>query len=283
MSFFQNPDWLEKYNYPYTSFEQIPTQVFDEINNRLDRKRTAEPLVTIMIAAWNEEVNLLRCVATLSDMATNIPFEILVVNNNSTDKTQQTIDSLHVRTVFQAIQGPGPARQLGLENARGKYILLADADCFYPNCWMEEMMKVLTQPGVVCVYGRYSFISEEGYSRWQLSVLETAKDLIAEYRHLNRPYLNTYGISMGFVREPALKIGFVMKNVRGEDGRLAYALMNYGKIKQVKSNHARAWTGARTLKRDGSFVSLFTKRVVKEVKGLFFNLHSKAPKEIEKL
>ena len=283
MSFFKNPDWLEKYNYPYTAFEQIPATVFDEINQRLDQKRSSDPLVTVMIAAWNEEVNLLRCVATLSAMATATPFEILVVNNNSTDKTQQTIDSLHVRTVFQPIQGPGPARQLGLENAKGKYILLADADCFYPNCWMDEMLKVLTQEGVVCVYGRYSFISEEGYSRWQLSVLETAKDVIAEYRHLNRPYLNTYGISMGFVREYALKIGFVMKNVRGEDGLLAYALMSYGKIKQVKSNSARAWTGARTLKRDGSFFSLFTKRVVKEIKGVFFNLHSKAPKEIEKL
>ncbi|WP_439554751.1 glycosyltransferase family 2 protein [Dyadobacter sp.] len=283
MSFFQNPDWLEKYNYPYTAFDQIPDAVFAEINQRLDSKKAAEPLVTVMIAAWNEEVNLLRCVATLSDMATKYPFEILVVNNNSTDKTQQTIDRLHVRTVFQKIQGPGPARQLGLENARGKYILLADADCFYPNSWMDDMMQVLTQPGVVCVYGRYSFISEEGYSRWQLLVLEKAKDLIAEYRHMNRPYLNTYGISMGFVRETALKIGFVMKNVRGEDGRLAYALMSYGKIKQVKANRSRAWTGARTLKRDGSFISLFTKRVVKEVKGLFFNLHSKAPKEIEKL
>ncbi|NIJ53650.1 glycosyltransferase family 2 protein [Dyadobacter arcticus] len=283
MSFFQNPDWLGQYNYPFNSFDQVPERVFSEINARLDAKKTSDPLVTIMIAAWNEEVNLLRCVATLSDMATSRPFEILVVNNNSTDKTQQTIDALHVRTVFQSIQGPGPARQLGLENARGKYILLADADCFYPNCWLEEMMKVLTQPEVVCVYGRYSFISEEGYSRWQLALLEKAKDIVAEYRHLNRPYLNTYGISMGFLKDLSLKIGFVMKNVRGEDGRMAYALMSYGKIKQVKNNKARAWTGARTLKRDGSFVSLFTKRVVKEFKGLLFNLHSKAPKEIEKL
>ncbi|TLV02596.1 glycosyltransferase family 2 protein [Dyadobacter luticola] len=283
MSFFTNPDWLKQYSYPFESFDQIPESAFNEINQRLDARKTSDPLITIMIAAWNEEVNLLRCVATLSAMTTTRPFEILVVNNNSTDKTQQTIDKLHVRTVFQAIQGPGPARQMGLENARGKYILLADADCFYPNCWVDEMMKVLTQPDVVCVYGRYSFISEEGYSRWQLSLLETAKDLIAEYRHMNRPYLNTYGISMGFVREPALKIGFVMKNVRGEDGRLAYALMSYGKIKQVKNNAARAWTGARTLKRDGSFISLFTKRVIKEIRGLFFNLHSKAPKEIEKL
>jgi cellulose synthase/poly-beta-1,6-N-acetylglucosamine synthase-like glycosyltransferase len=283
MSFFKNPDWLARYNYPYNSFDQIPESVFAEINGRLDAKKTSEPLITIMIAAWNEEVNLLRCVATLSDMATSRPFEILVVNNNSTDNTQKTIDALHVRTVFQEIQGPGPARQLGLENAFGKYVLLADADCFYPSSWLDDMMHVLTQPNVVCVYGRYSFISEEGYSRWQLFLLEKAKDLIAEYRHLNRPYLNTYGISMGFVREPALKIGFVMKNVRGEDGRMAYALMSYGKIKQVKNNRARAWTGARTLKRDGSFISLFTKRVVKELRGLFFNLHSKAPKEIEKL
>lgn len=283
MSIFTNPEWLKKYDFQYERFSQIPSQVFDEINAKLSTVLSDAPLVSIVIAAWNEEVNLLRCIATLANMETVKPFEIIVVNNNSSDDTQLTIDSLKIKGLFQPIQGPGPARQLGLENAKGKYILLADADCFYPNKWLDEMVDLLSQPGVSCVYGRYSFISEAGYSRIQLSLLEKTKDIIAEYRHINRPYLNTYGISMGFLREPALKIGFVMKNVRGEDGRMAYALMRYGKIKQMKENSARVWTGARTLKRDGSFFQLFSKRVIKEFKGFFFNLHAKAPKEIEKL
>lgn len=279
----QNPAWLKQYQLPYNTFEEIPEHVFAGINQQLGTLQQQQPEVTIMIAAWNEEVNVLRCIATLANMKTSIPYEILVVNNNSTDKTQETLNRLHVRSVFQPIQGPGPARQMGQESARGKYILLADADCFYPDCWLTEMMKVLQQPGVVCVYGRYSFISEPGFPRWQLGIMERMKDVIAAYRHLNRPYLNTYGISMGYLKEAGLKVGYVMKNVRGEDGRLTYGMMQYGKVKQVKANKARAWTGPRTLQKEGSLVKVITNRIVKEAKGFFFNLHSKAPKEIEKL
>jgi glycosyltransferase involved in cell wall biosynthesis len=279
----QNPAWLKQYQLPYEKLAEVPESVFTGINQLLDQKLSDAPEVTIMIAAWNEEVNVLRCIATLSNMKTSIPYEILVVNNNSADRTQDTLNKLHVRSVFQPIQGPGPARQMGQENARGKYILLADADCFYPDCWVNEMMQQLTQPGVVCVYGRYSFISEPGFPRWQLAIMERMKDVIAGYRHLNRPYLNTYGISMGYLKEAGLKVGYVMKNVRGEDGRLTYGMMQYGKVKQVKANKARAWTGPRTLQKEGSLVKVITSRIVKEAKGFFFNLHRKAPKEIEKL
>src|SRR5690606_8970082 len=153
--------------------------------------------------------NCWNWISSLSKISTDIPFEINVVNNNSTDNTQRTIDSLNVRSLYEPVPGCGPARQLGQENARGKYILLADADCIYPTCWIDEMMQKLSLKGVVCVYGRYSFIEEVGYPRWKLFMLEKLKDVIAEIRHYKRPYLNAYGISMGYVREHGLRVGYV--------------------------------------------------------------------------
>lgn len=263
------PDWIKDVNLPYNTYEEIPQSAIDKVNSRLDTVISTTPVITILIAAYNEEVNILRCIWSLSRSKTQIPFEILVVNNNSTDKTQETLDRLHVKKVFQPIQGCGPARQMGQENAKGEYILLADADCLYPDCWMDEMMKVLREPGVVCVYGRYSFLPEPGYPRWQLFILERLKDVIAAYRQIKRPYLNTYGISMGYIREFGLKAGYVMANIRGEDGRLAFDMMKYGKIKPVTSNAARPWTGPRTLARDGSFAKALGNRLVKEVKRSF--------------
>jgi glycosyltransferase involved in cell wall biosynthesis len=266
MYIFQTPAWLNEFSYPFEKYEDIPDDVFEKINRDLDQVQSNEPVVSIMIAAWNEEVNILRCVASLSKMKTTIPFEIIVIDNNSKDRTDATLSRLHVRKLFQEIQGCGPARQLGQENAKGKYILLADADCLYPDCWLNEMMKVLTQPGVVCVYGRYSFISEDRYPRWKLYSLEKMKDIIAEIRHLKRPYLNAYGISMGYVKEYGLKAGYVMYKIWGDDGRLCFDLMAYGKVKQVRSNKARPWTGPRTLDRDGSFGKALKSRIVKELK-----------------
>ncbi|MBN8821470.1 MULTISPECIES: glycosyltransferase family 2 protein [unclassified Spirosoma] len=253
MELLNAPDWINQFNFPYKSFEEIPQSVFDSINKDLDLIQKPDPLVSIVVPAWNEEVNILRSIASLAKQKTTIPLEILVVNNNSTDNTQKTLDRLHIRSAFQPIQGWGPARQMGLEQARGKYLLTADSDGLYPPDWTNELIAVLQQPGVVCVYGRYSFIPSPGFPRWKLTILETMKDTIAELRHLKRPHLNAYGISLGYIREYALKVGYVMHKIRGEDGRLCFDLMNYGTVKQVKSRKARVWTGTRTLEKDGSF------------------------------
>ncbi|HEX8334346.1 MAG TPA: glycosyltransferase family A protein [Segetibacter sp.] len=219
-----------------------------------------------MITARNEEVDILKTVGSLAQQTTQIPFEIIVVNNNSSDRTQDTLDRLNIRTFFQPKQGWGPGRQMGMENALGKYILLADCDCIYPPQWVDKLTAALQNPGVVSVYGRYSFISEPGYPRWKLFILEKLKDFIAEIRHINRPFLNSYGMSMGFIKEYGLKEGFYNNNTRGEDGRMCYDLMKYGKVKQVKSYKSRVWTGPRTLKKEGSLTRSFITRITKEFK-----------------
>jgi glycosyltransferase involved in cell wall biosynthesis len=277
MNIFRNPRWIKEFAYPYGSFDQIPAHVFDEINERLDKTQSQNPLVSIVISAWNEEVDILKTVGSLSETKTDIPFEIIVVNNNSTDKTQETLNRLHVKNCFQPIQGWGPGRQMGMENASGKYILMADSDCIYPDCWVSKMAKGLQTEGVVSVYGRYSFISEKGFARWKLYILEVFKDLMVEIRHIKRPFLNSYGMSMGFIREYGMKEGFYMNKTHGEDGRMCYDLMKYGKVKQIRSNRNRVWTGVRTLRKSGSFSRALRIRIVKELKrfSIYFNTKMK--------
>ena len=279
MHIFSNPEWLQSLSYNYKNFGEIPQKTFDSINKDLSRIKGEKPLVTILIAAWNEEVNILRCIGSLSKTVFDFPIEIIVVNNNSTDKTQDTLDKLHVTSYFEAKQGCGPARQLGQENANGKYILLADADCLYPSCWVREMIKVLSKKDVVCVYGRYSFISEPDFPRWKLLLLEKMKDMIAEFRQLNRPYFNAYGLSMGYIKDLGLKVGFIETNFWGDDGQLCLGLMKYGKVKQVRNNRARVWTGPRTLQRDGDLKAAMMVRIKKELGRFFSNFNSKLPND----
>lgn len=270
-----NPKWIEKYNYSFNSINEVPDKVFNSINLKLDNLQSEKPEITILIAAWNEELNILRTISSLSDTITTIPLEIIVVNNNSSDNTQQTLDKLNITTYFQQIQGCGPARQLGMENVKSKYILLADADCIYPPSWVDEMFSKLKKDNVACVYGRYSFISEKGYPRWKLFLLEFLKDTIAEVRQFRRPYLNAFGISMGYVTEFGLKVGYIMHNTRGDDGRFCFDLMKYGKVLPVRSNKARPWTGPRTLQRDGSFSKALWSRILLEFRRMasYFTYH----------
>ncbi|RBQ11798.1 glycosyltransferase family 2 protein [Pedobacter miscanthi] len=280
---FTTPEWINKYDFSFKQLTEVPESLFEEINARLDVLQTETPLVSIVIAAWNEEVNVIRNMASLANLATKIPLEIIVINNNSTDATQLTLDKLHLKSYFQQIQGCGPARQMGMEKARGKYILLADADCIYPECWLDDMLAILSSPGTVCVYGRYSFIPEPGFPRWKLAILEKMKDAVAALRHVKRPYLNAFGISMGYIREYGMKVGYVMVNVRGEDGRLCFDLMQFGKVRQLKRNRSRAWTAPRTLQRDGSFTQALFSRISIESKKLFSLFTPHKPHDTKKI
>jgi glycosyltransferase involved in cell wall biosynthesis len=258
----------------YTSLND---NVYEEINKRLGTNLSRIPEVSIVISAWNEELNIVRCIDSLSKLRSDFSFEIIVVNNNSKDRTQESIDKLNVKSLFQPVQGCGPSRQLAQEQALGKYILLADADCLYPPQWLDLMMKQLTKPNTICVYGRYSFITDSASLRFKLSIYEFLKDVFAGIRHIKRPYLNAYGISMGYLKEAGLKAGYIQHKTWGDDGRLAFDMMKYGKIRQVKSGKARVWTGYRSLLRDGSISKAFLTRIIKEVQR--FSIYFKKEKD----
>jgi len=268
MSAFSNPKWLDKYTFNYNTIDEIPASLYNEVNAKLDALCSGTPEVSITIAAWNEEVNMLPTICSLADSNTKVPIEIIVVNNNSTDRTQEVLDKFHIRSFMQPVQGCGPARQLGLEQAKGKYILTADADCIYPPDWIDGLLNTLKEPGVVCVYGRYSFIGNERSPRWKLFWYEKLKNIIAEVRQQKRPFLNTLGMTMGFIREQALKVGYVMQNVRGEDGRLTFDLMQFGKVKQVKDSKYTTWTGTRTIDKDESLLKAISMRMWGELKNI---------------
>ncbi len=274
MYIFNNPSWLNDSILPFKDIDDVTHDVFESINSRLSFYIQEEPIVSIVIPAWNEELNILNCIYSLSKTNSKYPFEIIVADNNSTDRTAEILSKLKVKYVLQSIQGCGPARQKGQELASGKYVLMADADCVYPSDWINIMIRSLEKKGVSCVYGRYSFISNESLPRWQLFLYEKSRDVMTNFRSIKRPYLNALGMSMGYVREYGIAIGFVMRHIRGEDGRMAFDLMNYGKVVQIKNSKARVWTPPRTLVSEGDFFDVFKTRVLREL-SRFFNYFSK--------
>lgn len=261
----RNPTWINKDLFQYRSLEDIPNTVFDSIRERLQTKVSTKPKVSICIAAYNEEMNIVRCLDSLSHTQMDVPFEILVVNNNSTDRTQEVLDLVGVTSYFQPIQGCGAARQMSQEKAKGDYILLADADCIYPATWAQVMYKKLLKDGVVAVYGRHSFLGDINVPRWQFALYEVGKKAVSKVRHFKYPYLNAYGMSLGYVKEYGLKEGFDMRNIRGEDGRLCFDLMKYGKIKAVKHPKSVIWTEERNFNKDGGFMKAVKKRFLIEL------------------
>lgn len=274
------------------SSASLPSQnEFDRISTKLKRLQSSEPVISIIIPAYNEERLLLRLLSSLANLETQYPTELIIANNNSTDSTQEILDRCGARSIFVREQGVAYARQAGLSVAKGTYIVNGDADCWYPPTWIDTLVAPLRDPSVACTYGLYSFLPEISSSRLTLSIYEWFSERAAQMRPTHREFTNVLGMNFAFRRADGLSVGGfnldaghrgnVLASAPGrsspglcEDGWMALSLQKLGKIKRVSSAKARVWTSDRRLLTDGSLMQAFTKRFRRELKRLVRNLRT---------
>lgn len=241
-------NWYDKYLSIYgKSPEEIPDSVWDEIKSKLAEKQIKEPLASIVVIAYNEEKRLAACLWSLSELQTTYPIEILGVNNNSKDKTEEVYQRLGLPYYNEEKQSPGFARQCGLEHAKGKYHFCIDADTFYPPRYVDLMMSKLTQPNVSCVSSFWSFFPDANHSRLGLFLFELARDMFLFVQHFKRPELCVRGMVFAFNADYARQVKIRTDIRRGEDGSLALSLKPYGKIAFLYHRKARPVTGYGTI------------------------------------
>ena len=240
--------WYEKYLSIYgKSFDEIPDSVLDEIKSNLARKQSTEPLISIVVIAYNEERRLAACLWSLSELKTDYPIEILGVNNNSKDRTEDVYKRLGLPYFTELKQSPGFARQCGLENAKGKYHFCIDADTFYPEQYIDLMMTKLSKPNVSCVSSFWSFFPDENHSRFGLFLFEMIRDMFLFAQHFKRPELCVRGMVFAFNAIYARQVTIRTDIRRGEDGSLALSLKPFGKIAFLYNRKARPVTGYGTI------------------------------------
>lgn len=261
-------NWYDKYLSIYgKSFDDIPNAVLDEIKNNLAKKQSQEPLVSIVVIAYNEERRLAACLWSLSDLQTKYPIEILGVNNNSKDRTEEVYQRLGLPYFTELKQSPGFARQCGLTHAKGKYHFCIDADTFYPAQYVDLMMTKLARPNVSCVSSFWSFFPDENHSRFGLFLFEMVRDMFLFVQHFKRPELCVRGMVFAFNADYARQVAIRTDIRRGEDGSLALSLKPFGKIAFLYNRKARPVTGYGTIGSQSLWQS-FVQHVKIQGKGL---------------
>lgn len=241
-------NWYDKYLSIYgKSLDEIPEHIWDEIKSKLAEKQSKEPLVSVVVIAYNEEKRLAACLWSLSELKTTYPIEILGVNNNSKDRTEKVYQRLGLPYYNEQKQSPGFARQCGLEHAKGKYHFCIDADTFYPPRYVDLMMSKLTQPNVSCVSSFWSFFPDANHSHLGLFLFELARDMFLFVQHFKRPELCVRGMVFAFNADYARQVKIRTDIRRGEDGSLALSLKPYGRIAFLYHRKARPVTGYGTI------------------------------------
>lgn len=240
--------WYDKYLSIYGKpYDEVSDNILDEIKTKLGAQQSGTPLISIVVIAYNEERRLAACLWSLSELHTKYPIEILGVNNNSKDRTEEVYKRLGLPYFNESKQSPGFARQCGLENARGKYHFCIDADTFYPPHYVDLMMSKLIQSDVSCVSSLWSFFPDENHSAIGLFLFELVRDAFLYVQHFKRPELCVRGMVFAFKTDMARKVKIRTDIRRGEDGSLALSLKPYGKIAFLYNRQARPITGYGTI------------------------------------
>ena len=265
--------WYDKYLSIYgTPFKDVPEQIRSTIKRNIQDKHSPSPVVSLVVIAYNEECRLASCLWSLSDMVSAYPIEIIGVNNNSKDATEDVFKSLDVEYYNETRQSPGYARQCGMDHAHGKYHFFIDADTMYPSCYVDQMMKKLIKDDVSCVGTLWSFYPDKQHSQAELFFFEFVRDTLLWMQHFKRPELCVRGMTMAFNMDYAKHLSVRTDIRRGEDGSLALELKSYGKIDFLYCRKARPITGYGTLGNRSMF-DIFVERVRIQSKRLLGIFH----------
>jgi cellulose synthase/poly-beta-1,6-N-acetylglucosamine synthase-like glycosyltransferase len=114
------------------------------------------PFVSIVIPAYNATGTIRLCLdAVLGLDYPRDRYEVIVVDNNSTDGTPEVVSQYPVRLVYEReIQGPHAATNTGVRHAQGEIIAFTDSDCVPEPGWLRALVAPFADPEVVAVGGR---------------------------------------------------------------------------------------------------------------------------------
>ncbi|MSR87118.1 glycosyltransferase [Candidatus Peribacteria bacterium] len=191
------------------------------------------PAVTVVIPAFNEEEHIAACLEAFTRQQTSIPFDIILVDNCSNDRTSEVAQTfasrLPLKIIHEGKKGRGAARARGFAEATGSIILSTDADTIVPPNWVTAFAGALMlRQDVVAVTGR-PMLTE--FSWWKNAVFNTIVPLCIV---INGFFFRNVGLS-GFsfaVRKSAYDQagGFDAEADAYEDLDLANRVRKIGKI-----------------------------------------------------
>jgi cellulose synthase/poly-beta-1,6-N-acetylglucosamine synthase-like glycosyltransferase len=160
---------------------------------------------SIVIPVYNGEKTLETCLIALENQTVSRnEYEIIVVDDGSTDSSGKLAKAGADHYFYQENQGPAAARNLGAQKASGNIILFTDSDCEPTEQWIEQMVQPFqANPDVVGVKGAYLSKQKEIMARFVQIEYESRYEFMKQYQYID--FIDTYAAA--YKREIFMKFG----------------------------------------------------------------------------
>lgn len=225
------------------------------------RKTPFNPRVSVLIPAWNEGTGVITTINTLLNSAYK-NLEIIVINNASTDNTEQNLkklireyydahavakDRIEIVYALETTQGKGHALNRGLSIATGEIIVSIDADCSVPSSTINHFVTHFEDTDVMAAVGNVRI----GDTTHLLGVVQYLEFLFSFYFKKADALMNTIyiigGAAGAFRKKVFDDLGpYSLTNIT-EDIELSVRIQNAG-MKIAYASDAIVYTeGATTM------------------------------------
>jgi GT2 family glycosyltransferase len=131
-------------------------------------------------------------------------FEILVVDNGSTDRTVEIIRSHKVTLLHQPVRGPSAARNLGLARAKADVVVFTDADTVPSRRWLSSLLTAFADPETILATGPiHGWQPANPVERYASTQIHAEREKTAA--HPRHPF--AHGMNVAVRRDAVLAIG----------------------------------------------------------------------------
>jgi cellulose synthase/poly-beta-1,6-N-acetylglucosamine synthase-like glycosyltransferase len=219
---------------------------------------TPKTKISVIIAARNEEATISKCLAAISSQTYPIHlFEIIVVNDHSTDKTKEVTEKilLNIKISSKVIsnkeneQGKKNAITEAIKNSTGELIVITDADCQSNPKWLSTIESEYQKTGAYMLCGPVGIMDGHGFLGYFQSLEEDGFSLLSGAGIKIGVPLLCSGANIAYTRRLFNDVeGFkgIDNNPTGDDVLLMFKVHKKypGKIGFVKSTDALVSTTA---------------------------------------
>lgn len=176
--------------------------------------------ISVIIPVYNEEKVIAECITSLQKQ-TYKDFEVIVVDDGSTDSTLEILHSFPIKIFKETHQGPGVARNRGAKEANGKILVFVDSDMTFEPDFLQKLIKPIVEGEVKGTFSKEEYVSNWGET-WSIC-WNINSNLPPKRRHpVNYP--NTQKVFRAILKSEFDKVNGFSKGGYTDDYSLSYKL-----------------------------------------------------------
>jgi glycosyltransferase involved in cell wall biosynthesis len=136
--------------------------------NLHSNEQVHDPVISVLIPVYNDINRIEACVKSLIEQESSPKFEVIIIDNGSTDGTFELLQQLETIPLFNLtvtqclIPGSYAARNHGLTLAKGQYAAFTDSDCIVSKHWLKYLYREILQfSGDTIIAGKMEFFPDQ--------------------------------------------------------------------------------------------------------------------------